>query len=136
VEPIRVAAGILWDSSGRVLVTERLGDSPFAGLWEFPGGKIRAGESAPAALRRELSEELDVAIDVFEHFLNVDHRYSDRHVCISFYLITGWRSEPKSMEGQALRWVHPEWLRSDEVLPADLPVLTALQNRSVVLRKY
>jgi 8-oxo-dGTP diphosphatase len=136
VEPIRVAAGILRDSSGRVLVSERLGDSPFAGLWEFPGGKIREGESAPTALRRELSEELDVAIDVYEHFLHVDHRYADRHVSISFYLITGWRSEPKSMEGQALRWVHPEWLRSDEVLPADLPVLTALQNRSATLRKY
>jgi len=131
VEIIRVAAGILRDSAGRILVTERLGDSPFAGLWEFPGGKIKYGETGPAALRRELFEELGVTIDVCEHYMSVDHRYPDRRVSIEFYVVVGWQSEPHSLEGQSLRWELPGRLRSDEVLPADIPVLSALQKQTV-----
>jgi 8-oxo-dGTP diphosphatase len=134
-EPVRVAAGILQDAAGRVLITERLGDSAFAGLWEFPGGKIKKDETPPAALRRELAEELGVEMDVCEHFMRVDHRYADRHVSIEFYLVTGWRLEPRGLEGQALRWAAPELLRSDEILPADTPVLDALRNRSAEFRK-
>ena len=135
LQPIHVAAGILRDASGRVLVTERLGDSPFAGLWEFPGGKIAAGETAESALSRELSEELGVAIDECEHFMRVEHRYSDRQVIIEFYLVTGWRSVPAGLEGQAIRWVAPGLLNSDELLPADMPVLKALQASTASVRK-
>lgn len=130
LESIRVAAGILRDPTGRILVTERLGDSPFAGLWEFPGGKIRDGESAPAALRRELAEELGITIDVYEHFMCVDHRYPDRRVSIEFYIVASWKSEPRSLEGQAMRWELPGLLGTEEVLPADVPVLDALRNQA------
>ncbi len=127
LQTIHVAAGILRDASGRVLITERLGDSPFAGLWEFPGGKISHGESAMAALARELYEELGIAIEKCEHFMSVRHNYSDRSVVIEFYLVTGWQSVPIGIEGQAIRWIEPEMLRSDELLPADGPVLKALR---------
>jgi 8-oxo-dGTP diphosphatase len=126
---IRVAAGILHQADGRVLISERLGDSPFAGLWEFPGGKIKSGESAEAALRRELFEELGVTVDAFEPFMSVDHSYADREVTIEFFLVAHWNSEPKGMEGQAIRWMSPDHIESTEILPADLPVVDALRER-------
>lgn len=135
LQAIHVAAGILLDSAGRVLVSERLGDSPFAGLWEFPGGKIGVGETAESALVRELREELGIAIDACEHFMRVEHRYSDRKVVIEFYLVTGWRSDPAGIEGQAIRWIAPELLHAGELLPADLPVLKALQESAGPVRK-
>lgn len=126
----KVAAGILRDTAGRVLITERLGDAHFAGLWEFPGGKIAAGEMAHAALRRELAEELGISILDYEHFMRVDHRYVDRSVAIEFYLVTKWQSEPRGMEGQAIRWVDPALLAQAELLPADAPALHRLRDRS------
>jgi len=135
LQAIHVAAGILRDASGRVLITERLGDSPFAGLWEFPGGKISPGETPMSALARELYEELGIAIGACEHFMSVDHDYADRSVVIEFYLVTGWQSAPTGLEGQAIRWIDPEMLKSDELLPADIPVLKALLASTDSIRK-
>lgn len=135
MQAIHVAAGILRDASGRVLITERVGDSPFAGMWEFPGGKIRPGETAMSALARELHEELGIAIKECEHFMSIDHSYSDRIVVIEFYLVTGWQSVPLGLEGQAIRWIEPDMLKSDELLPADIPVLMALRASTEAIRK-
>jgi 8-oxo-dGTP diphosphatase len=135
LQAIHVAAGILRDASGRVLITERLDDSPFAGLWEFPGGKISPGETAMSALARELYEELGIAIEECEHFMSVDHNYSDRSVVIDFYLVTRWQSTPVGLEGQALRWIEPEMLKCDELVPADIPVLMALRASADAIRK-
>jgi 8-oxo-dGTP diphosphatase len=135
LQAIHVAAGILRDALGRVLITERVGDSPFAGLWEFPGGKISPGETATAALARELHEELGIAVEECQHFMSIDHSYPDRSVVIEFYLVTGWQSAPKGLEGQGIRWIQPEILASNELLPADIPVLMALRASTEALRK-
>jgi 8-oxo-dGTP diphosphatase len=127
METIKVAAGILLDSAGRVLITERLGDSPFAGLWEFPGGKIGSRETPAVALRRELAEEVGVDIEAYESFMSVDHRYADRRVSIAFFLVTRWLHEPRSLEGQGMRWVQPGRIDGNELMPADLPVLDKLR---------
>ena len=124
-----VAAGILCDAKGRILIAERLGDGPFHGLWEFPGGKIDSGETAPQALSRELAEELGIEVTVYSSFMNLRHEYDDRVVSIEFFLVSDWNSEPVGREGQALRWVPPELLDADELLPADVPVIEALQRR-------
>ena len=122
------------------MLTERLGDSPFAGLWEFPGGKIRDRETAPEALRRELLEELGITIELFEYLMSVNHHYPDRHVAIDFYIVRQWQSNPRGLEGQALRWEVPESLGDAEVLPADVPVLQALRADPIrpadKIRKY
>lgn len=133
--PIKVAAGILVDASGRVLVTERLGDSPFAGLWEFPGGKLKDGEGPETALRRELQEELGVNIKAFEYFMRVDHSYPDRHVSLDFYLVTKWLADPRGLEDQRIRWLALEMLDVAELLPADAPVVHALRARPSSFRK-
>lgn len=126
---INVVAGILCDSMGRVLIAERIGDNPFSGLWEFPGGKIAVGESAEGALARELLEELGVELLDYTHLLNVDHDYSDRNVSIRFYRVTNWRNEPQGLDGQQLRWVNTDDLDASQLLPADLPVIDVLLSR-------
>lgn len=124
-----VAAGILCDSEGRILIAERLGDGPFHGMWEFPGGKIAAGESSQCALSRELAEELGIEVTACSSFMNLRHEYDDRVVTIEFFIVTDWNSDPIGREGQALRWVPPETLDTDELLPADMPVVEALRRR-------
>jgi 8-oxo-dGTP diphosphatase len=124
-----VAAGILCDSSGRVLIAERLGGGAFNGLWEFPGGKIIAGETSTQALSRELAEELGIEVTEYSSFMNLRHQYDDRLVTIEFFIVSDWNSEPVGREGQQLRWVPAESLDADELLPADIPVVEALRQR-------
>jgi len=123
-----VAAGILCDATGRVLITERLGGGPFHGLWEFPGGKIDADETPLQALSRELVEELGVDVTACRSFMNLRHDYEDRIVTIEFFIVSAWHGEPSGREGQALRWVEKKRLNAEELLPADVPVVAALQQ--------
>lgn len=123
-----VAAGILCDASGRILIAERLGDGPFHGLWEFPGGKISSDETPVEALARELAEELGIEVTACASFMNLRHAYDDRVVTIEFFIVSDWNSEPVGREGQALRWVPRDQLVADELLPADVPVIKALQQ--------
>jgi len=123
-----VAAGILCDKAGRVLITERLCTGPFNGLWEFPGGKIGAGETATAALIRELAEEIDIEVTQCSSFMRLRHEYEDRIVTIEFFMVSDWNREPTGCEGQALRWVRKDALDAVELLPADAPVVEALMK--------
>jgi 8-oxo-dGTP diphosphatase len=124
----RVAAGILRDDAGRVLIAQRLEDGPFNGLWEFPGGKIGAGERPMEALARELAEELGIRVTTAQPFLDLCHQYADREVRLWFFLVTEWQGEPRGIEQQALRWVHARELDADLLLPADQAVVEALQT--------
>ncbi len=124
---LHVAAGILRDSSGRILITERLCDGPFDGLWEFPGGKIVDGETSIQALIRELAEELGIEVATSQPFMELHHEYPDRIVDIEFFVVASWSGTPAGLEGQGLRWVLPSDLDPDILLPADVPVLEALQ---------
>lgn len=124
-----VAAGVLCDPAGRVLIAERLDDGPFRGLWEFPGGKIAAGETSVEALARELAEELGIEVITCSSFMNLRHEYDDRVVSIEFFIVSEWNSDPVGREGQELRWVPAHALDARELLPADMPVIAALQQR-------
>lgn len=125
---LSVAAGILCDAAGRVLIAERRNDGPFQGLWEFPGGKIDAGESAPEALSRELAEELGIEVTTCSSFMNLRHEYDDRVVTIEFFIVSSWNSDPIGREGQELRWVRRDALDAEKLLPADVPVVAALKQ--------
>lgn len=124
---LQVAAGILRNAAGKVLITERIEDGPFRGLWEFPGGKIAAGESAEMALVRELREELGIEVLAQKHFQSIAHRYADRTVELDFFFVDDWRGEPAGLEGQGLRWVNVAELDAAELLPADAPLIDALR---------
>lgn len=123
-----VVAGILRDGAGRILITERIGDSPFAGLWEFPGGKIRADESAAAALVRELHEELGIEVRAAVPLMQLNHDYADRRVALEFFTVDEWAGEPRGLDGQKLRWCEVRELDAAELLPADAPVVAALRR--------
>ena len=125
-----VAAGILCDNAGRVLITERLCNGPFNGLWEFPGGKISTGETAQAALSRELAEEIGIEVTQCSSFMRLRHEYEDRIVAIEFFIVSDWNRDPTGCEGQALRWVLKDALNAAELLPADVPVIEALKKLS------
>jgi 8-oxo-dGTP diphosphatase len=126
---VLVAACALIDADGRVLIARRPPGKPMAGLWEFPGGKVEAGETPEACLIRELREELGV--DTRESCLApltfASHAYPDFHLLMPLYACRRWQGLPASREGQALAWVRPARLRDYPMPPADLPLIPHLQ---------
>jgi 8-oxo-dGTP diphosphatase len=128
MEMLLVAAVALVDSDGRVLVTKRPQGKALAGLWEFPGGKVEAGERPEPALIRELKEEL--GIDVTEACLApltfASHSYEDFHLLMPLYVCRRWKGLVRAAEGQELQWVKPARLRELPMPPADLPLIPHL----------
>jgi 8-oxo-dGTP diphosphatase len=125
---VRVAAGLLIDAEGRLLITDRSQAAAMQEFWEFPGGKLAGGESAEEALRRELVEELGVEITSCVHLHSLEYDYPEMRVEIDFFLVRKWRGTPSGIEGQALRWLRPAEISPGMLLPADAPVLDLLQN--------
>ena len=123
-----MVAAALYDSRGRVLITERPPGKHLAGRWEFPGGKINAGETEEQALRRELAEELGVRLRRARPLLKVSHHYDDRHIDISLWEVEEFSGEPAGLDGQSLKWVPPAALHAEDMLEADVPFIAALQR--------
>jgi 8-oxo-dGTP diphosphatase len=123
-----VAAVALIDADGRVLIAERPEGKQLAGLWEFPGGKIEAGERPEETLIRELHEEL--GIDVEEPCLApltfASHAYESFHLLMPLYVCRRWSGFVQPREGQRLKWVRPRDLRGYPMPPADEPLIPAL----------
>jgi 8-oxo-dGTP diphosphatase len=123
---IVVTAAIVKDH-GRYFVTRRLKGTHLEGLWEFPGGKIEAGESLADGLRRELQEELGTEVEVGEEVFTVTHHYPDRSVELHFLACT-FLNAPVPLLGQEMRWVPREELRSLEFPPADEELIRVLES--------
>lgn len=124
---IDVACGVLVDGAGRVLLAQRPEGKVAAGWWEFPGGKIEAGETALAALTRELAEELDVLVQAAEPLIRFRHHYSNRTVVLDTWRVTGLTGEPRGCEGQALRWLPvTDFAELSPLLPTVTPIAQAL----------
>jgi 8-oxo-dGTP diphosphatase len=124
---IRVVAGALFDAQGRVLIAQRPPGTHMAGRWEFPGGKINAGESELEALSRELLEELGVRLESAERMLELSHDYPERRVELCMWRVTAYLGEPRMLDGQALKWVQPAELGREDLLEADRPIVSVLQ---------
>jgi 8-oxo-dGTP diphosphatase len=125
---VLVVAAALFDAAGRVLIAQRPAGKHLAGRWEFPGGKVVAGESERDALARELHEELGVQVRDSRPFMRLSHEYSDRRVELSLWLVEEFVGEPASREEQALKWVAPPALAREDILEADQPFIRALQQ--------
>lgn len=125
--PIHVVAGALFDAEGRVLIAQRPAGKHMAGGWEFPGGKLEAGEPARVGLGRELREELGVEVLQAEPLVAYVHAYTDRRVLLDLWLVTAFRGEPQPLDAAALRWVELPALEAAGLLEADRPMIAALR---------
>jgi 8-oxo-dGTP diphosphatase len=123
-----VAACVLLDSEGRILIAKRPPGRSLAGLWEFPGGKVEQGESPEHALIRELAEELgiDIAPADLSPLTFASHSYPDFHLLMPLFLCTRWRGAATPHEGQELAWVKPTELAAYAMPPADEPLKAVL----------
>ena len=130
---IHVVAAALVDSEGRVLLARRPDHAHQGGLWEFPGGKLEAGESVVDGLRRELHEELGIDVVAHRPLIRVRHAYDDRHVLLDVHYVDEWNGEPHGREGQPLAWVAKADLASYAMPPADVPIVSALRLPSSYL---
>ena len=126
---INVVVGILVDDRRRVLIAQRPPGRHLAGGWEFPGGKRESGESALAALERELREELGVRQLTAEPLMTHRHAYPDREVCLDVWWVAQFAPTPVGLEGQRLRWVEAAGLRDAALLPADAPIVERVTAR-------
>jgi 8-oxo-dGTP diphosphatase len=125
---VLVVAAALYDRSGQVLIAQRPAGKHMAGRWEFPGGKVGAGESERAALARELREELGIEVVSARPFMRRAHAYEDRDVTLSFWIIERFDGVPRSLDRQRLKWVAPARLAAEDILEADRPFIEALQS--------
>jgi 8-oxo-dGTP diphosphatase len=124
--PIDVAVGILMQPNGDVLLGQRPDGKPYAGYWEFPGGKVEPGESIFAALQREFVEELGIEIRSAQPWCGVEHVYPHAHVRLHFYISRDWHGAPQSLEGQAFAWQGTVDL--EPLLPATIPLIIWLDQ--------
>ena len=124
---LRVVAAALFDEAGRVLIAQRPAGKHMAGWWEFPGGKVGEGESDGDALVRELREELGVESQAVSEIMALTHDYPDRTIDLVLWSATLTAGVPRSLDGQALKWVDCQLLGNERLLPADAPFIGALQ---------
>lgn len=130
--PVHVAVGVILDADGKVLITRRAPQSHQGDLWEFPGGKVEAGESLNAALTRELREELGIAIGRTSALLEVYHDYGDKSVLLDVHVVWEFTGDARPLEDQPMAWVNPQELASYSFPAANLPIIAALQEHFAV----
>ena len=127
---VLVAAVALIDKDGRVLLSQRPPDKQLGGLWEFPGGKVEAGERPEAALIRELKEELgiDVAESCLAPLTFASHAYEEFHLLMPLYVCRRWDGVPQPRHHAALKWVRPKDMGVFPMPAADLPLIPMLRD--------
>jgi 8-oxo-dGTP diphosphatase len=130
IKLVLVAACALVDTDGRVLLAERPAGKSMAGLWEFPGGKIEAGERPEETLIRELKEELGIVVrePCLAPLTFASHAYPGFHLLMPLYVCRRWEGTVVPKEGQQLKWVRPNKLREFPMPPADEPLVAHLMT--------
>lgn len=123
---IHVVAGVIWNANREILIAERPPGRPSAGLWEFPGGKLEKDEEPLAALKRELDEEIGIAVTRASPFMQLQHDYTDRVILLDVWQVYAFDGEPTGREGQLLRWVSITELTQYQFPAANEAIVNAL----------
>jgi 8-oxo-dGTP diphosphatase len=125
-----VAAAALVDVDGRVLICQRPQGKALAGLWEFPGGKVEAGETPETCLIRELDEELGITVAqaCLAPFVFASHAYDSFHLLMPLYLCRRWEGVVRAKEHEAVAWVRPSQMADYPMPPADAPLVAWLRD--------
>ena len=127
---ILVSAVALIDPDGRVLLAQRPEGKSMAGLWEFPGGKVEAGETPEGALVRELHEELGIETwsSCLAPLTFASHTYDGFHLLMPLFACRKWDGIVQGKEGQKLAWVYAKDLNNYQMPPADIPIIPILRD--------
>ena len=131
-EFILVTAGILIEG-GRVLICQRHHSDPYGMQWEFPGGKVNAGEELKASLRRELAEELTIQAEIDEEVFRLHHQYPDRAVDVVFFAVRKFRGTIRNQVFEAIAWVDRSRLSQFNFLEADRELVRRLSHDEIAL---
>jgi 8-oxo-dGTP diphosphatase len=123
---LEVSAAVILRADGSFLIARRPAGKVYAGYWEFPGGKIEAGEPAAAALARELHEELGIDVIRAYPWITRVHTYPHATVRLNFFRVMEWSGEPHPREAQTIKWQQPDAPIAQPMLPANAPVLASL----------
>lgn len=123
---VHVAVGVIVAADGKILIARRPDNVHQGNLWEFPGGKVDAGESVSAALKRELAEELDITVEQTQPLIQIHHDYGDKTVLLDVHKVTAFSGTAKGNEGQPIRWVSVVELADYAFPVANKPIITAL----------
>ena len=132
IKPVHVAVGVILNAAGEVLIAQRSQAQHQGGLWEFPGGKVEAGESIQGALMRELREELGIDVHSSRPLITIPHEYKDKRVLLDVHLVDNFSGEPLGLEGQPVLWVSKCRLAFYEFPAANKPIISAIQLPSLV----
>jgi len=124
---LRVAVGVITSAAGEVLVARRHEHLHQGGLWEFPGGKVAAGESVLEALARELHEELGIRVEDAAPLLSIEHDYPERSVRLEVWHVLAFSGTAHGREGQPLRWLPVTALDPADFPAANAPIIEAIQ---------
>lgn len=130
IKIVLVVAAALMDADNRILIARRPEGASLAGLWEFPGGKINAGETPEMALVRELEEELGIEADPASFIAAgfASHQYPDFHLLMPLFICRSWQGEIEAKEHSALEWVSVHDLDNYPMPPADVPLVAQLRK--------
>ena len=123
---VHVAVGVIVNDDGKILIAKRALSAHQGGLWEFPGGKVDAGETVQQALVRELREELAIEVLTSKPLIQIRHHYPDKSVLLDVHKITQFTGEPRGNEGQPVLWVDAKKLYDFEFPAANHPIITAI----------
>lgn len=125
---VHVAVGVVENRQGEVLISHRAAHQHQGNLWEFPGGKVEAGERVEDALARELLEEMNLHVDNCAPLTVIEHSYTDKRVRLDVWKVTAFHGEVKGMEGQLWRWVPRHQLEAYPFPEANQAILDCLLN--------
>ncbi|OAT34829.1 8-oxo-dGTP diphosphatase MutT [Proteus myxofaciens] len=125
---LHIAAGVICDKRQNVFITQRPLKSHMGGYWEFPGGKLEENETPEQALFRELQEEIGIDVTCCSLIDTVVHDFPDRHITLSFFMVSEWENEPYGKEGQLSRWLPIADLNAEDFPPANRTIVALLQK--------
>ena len=130
MKKIWVAAAVIENSQGQILIAKRLEHLHQGGKWEFPGGKVEVGESALVALTRELKEEVNLTVKRASELVKLEHDYGDKFVILDVWHVTDFTGTAQGLEQQEVKWVTKNELVNYQFPAANLPIIAAIVNQN------
>jgi 8-oxo-dGTP diphosphatase len=123
-----IGVAVIWNDQKQILIDRRRPEGVMGGLWEFPGGKIEAGETVEECIKREIYEELGIAIEVAEHLITIDHTYTHLRVTLTVHHCRHLTGVPQPLECDEIRWVSLDELEQFTFPKANNQIIAALKN--------